>query len=171
MPYRSWRPICVKTKGQPTHHKKGALKEQSILQLDYAYIGSNKKWQVHTIVTGVETTTGMCLAILSTSKKGPTKYQLTQIKKLVMENGFGQTIIQLDNEEAILQFAQEAARGDKVLWNDSTRQCLHTAVHYDSTWLTGTTYTHQTMFLNNVFLGFFNMVASQSTDTLHILTG
>eukprot|EP00971_Amphidinium_carterae_P022699 447707-Amphidinium_carterae.1 len=22
MPYRSWCPICVKAKGQPTHHKK-----------------------------------------------------------------------------------------------------------------------------------------------------
>eukprot|EP00971_Amphidinium_carterae_P154765 3068574-Amphidinium_carterae.4 len=42
LPYKSW---C----------------EQSVLQLDYAYITSNlptkKKWQVHTILTGVETTT------------------------------------------------------------------------------------------------------------------
>eukprot|EP00971_Amphidinium_carterae_P352185 6492468-Amphidinium_carterae.2 len=36
MPYRSWCPNCVKAKGQPNHHRKGALKEQSLIQLDYA---------------------------------------------------------------------------------------------------------------------------------------
>eukprot|EP00971_Amphidinium_carterae_P202911 4026712-Amphidinium_carterae.1 len=40
MPYRSWCPICVKAKGQPNHHRKGALKEQSLIQLDYAYMKS-----------------------------------------------------------------------------------------------------------------------------------
>eukprot|EP00971_Amphidinium_carterae_P237425 4713208-Amphidinium_carterae.1 len=54
MPYRSWCPICVKAKGQYVHHRRGALKEQSLIQLDYAYtrssIPTNKKWQVHTIL-------------------------------------------------------------------------------------------------------------------------
>eukprot|EP00971_Amphidinium_carterae_P303543 6031476-Amphidinium_carterae.1 len=36
MPYRSWCPICVKAKGQSVHHRQGALKEQSLMQLDYA---------------------------------------------------------------------------------------------------------------------------------------
>eukprot|EP00971_Amphidinium_carterae_P170025 3368950-Amphidinium_carterae.1 len=40
---------------------------------------THKKWQVHTILTGVEITTGLCLLI-------PT----TQLKKFVMENGFKQ---------------------------------------------------------------------------------
>eukprot|EP00971_Amphidinium_carterae_P009682 191005-Amphidinium_carterae.1 len=30
MPYKRWCPVCVKAKGKPTHHKKGALKEQSL---------------------------------------------------------------------------------------------------------------------------------------------
>eukprot|EP00971_Amphidinium_carterae_P332816 6467163-Amphidinium_carterae.1 len=29
MVYRSWCPICVKSKGQPVHHRRGGLKEQS----------------------------------------------------------------------------------------------------------------------------------------------
>eukprot|EP00971_Amphidinium_carterae_P021732 428613-Amphidinium_carterae.1 len=29
MPCRSWCPICVKAKGQPAHHRRGGLKEQS----------------------------------------------------------------------------------------------------------------------------------------------
>eukprot|EP00971_Amphidinium_carterae_P301720 5994116-Amphidinium_carterae.2 len=31
MPYRPWCPICVKSKGQPVHHRRGGLKEQSVL--------------------------------------------------------------------------------------------------------------------------------------------
>eukprot|EP00971_Amphidinium_carterae_P320124 6363512-Amphidinium_carterae.1 len=45
----SWCPICVKAKGQPIHHRRGGLKEQSVIQLDFAYTRSNlptvKKWQ------------------------------------------------------------------------------------------------------------------------------
>eukprot|EP00971_Amphidinium_carterae_P050838 1001008-Amphidinium_carterae.3 len=56
----------------------------------------------------IKTMIGLCMAI-PTSRKGPTRYQLTQLKKFVMENGFGQSIIQVDNEPAILQLVQEAA--------------------------------------------------------------
>eukprot|EP00971_Amphidinium_carterae_P282896 5616082-Amphidinium_carterae.3 len=62
-------------------------------------------------------------------------------QQVVMENGFGQTIIQVDNEQAILQLAQEAAREltipgdillhihikDKVLLRGFTRHSLHNA--------------------------------------------
>eukprot|EP00971_Amphidinium_carterae_P330111 6462973-Amphidinium_carterae.1 len=65
---------------------------------------THKKWQVHTILTGVETTTGLCLAI-PTARKGPTRVELTQSKKFIMEIGLGQTIIQVDNEPAVLQLA------------------------------------------------------------------
>eukprot|EP00971_Amphidinium_carterae_P191983 3809181-Amphidinium_carterae.2 len=74
----------MKVKGQSVHHRLGGLKEQSLIQLDYAYtrssIPTNKKWQVHTILTCVETTTGLCMAV-PTSRKGPTRHQLTQLKK------------------------------------------------------------------------------------------
>eukprot|EP00971_Amphidinium_carterae_P277858 5515192-Amphidinium_carterae.1 len=97
MPYRSWCPICVKAKGQPVHHRRGGLKEQSMIQLDYAYTRSNtptaKKWQVHTVLSCIETMTGLCMAI-PTSRKGVTRHQLTQLKKFVMENGFGHSTIQ-----------------------------------------------------------------------------
>eukprot|EP00971_Amphidinium_carterae_P206994 4106867-Amphidinium_carterae.1 len=81
---------------------------------------THKDWQVHAILTGVETTTtktttGLCLAIPIT-RKGPTRFQLRQLKKFVMEIGFGQTIIQVDNEPAILQLAQEAARELTIPW-------------------------------------------------------
>eukprot|EP00971_Amphidinium_carterae_P174671 3462341-Amphidinium_carterae.2 len=126
MPDRSWCPICVicvKAKGQSVHHRGGALKEQSLIQLDYAYtrpsIHTHKKWQVLTILTCVETTTGLCMAI-PTSKKGPVRYQLTQLKKFVMENGFGQSIIQVDKEPAIKQLAEEAERELTIPWRQSS---------------------------------------------------
>eukprot|EP00971_Amphidinium_carterae_P102394 2027207-Amphidinium_carterae.1 len=97
MPYRSWCPICVKAKGQPNHHRKGAVKEQSLIQLDYAFMKLTSSTKVNTVLTGVETITGMCIAI-PTSKKGATQYQISQLKKFVMENGFGGSILQVDNE-------------------------------------------------------------------------
>eukprot|EP00971_Amphidinium_carterae_P244546 4855670-Amphidinium_carterae.3 len=67
MPYKSWCPICMKSKGQPVHHRRGGLKEQSVIQLDYAYTRANtptaKKWQVHTVPTCIERMTGLCMAI------------------------------------------------------------------------------------------------------------
>eukprot|EP00971_Amphidinium_carterae_P018964 373673-Amphidinium_carterae.1 len=42
--------------------RKGALKEQSTLHFDYAYNNPADK-KMHTISTGVETTTGLCVAI------------------------------------------------------------------------------------------------------------
>eukprot|EP00971_Amphidinium_carterae_P302762 6015951-Amphidinium_carterae.1 len=47
---------------------------------------------------------------IPTSRKGPTRRQLTQLKKFVMENGLGQSITQVDSEPAIKQLAEEAAR-------------------------------------------------------------
>eukprot|EP00971_Amphidinium_carterae_P350570 6491626-Amphidinium_carterae.2 len=71
MPYRSWRPICVKAKEQSVHHRRGALKEQSLIQLDYAYtrssIPTNK---IHEVAGSHNpdmcgTTTGLCMALPS----------------------------------------------------------------------------------------------------------
>eukprot|EP00971_Amphidinium_carterae_P172264 3415157-Amphidinium_carterae.2 len=58
---------------------------------------------------------------IATSRKGPARYQLTQLEKFVMENGlFGQSIIQVDNEPAILQLAQEAAKELTIPWRHSS---------------------------------------------------
>eukprot|EP00971_Amphidinium_carterae_P041272 810416-Amphidinium_carterae.1 len=72
MPYKSWCPICVKAKGQSVHHRRGALKEESFIQLDYAYTRSSiPTWQV-------------------------------------------------DNEPAIKQLAEEAARELTIPWRQSS---------------------------------------------------
>eukprot|EP00971_Amphidinium_carterae_P298682 5934034-Amphidinium_carterae.1 len=57
---------------------------------------------------------------MPTSLKGPTRHRLTKLKKFVMENGFGQSIIQVDNEPAIIQLAQEAAKELTIPWRQSS---------------------------------------------------
>eukprot|EP00971_Amphidinium_carterae_P015535 306608-Amphidinium_carterae.1 len=42
-----------------------------------------------------------------------------------MENGFGQTVIQVDNEPAILQHAQEVAEELTILWRHSSSHSHH----------------------------------------------
>eukprot|EP00971_Amphidinium_carterae_P184823 3669245-Amphidinium_carterae.1 len=63
--------------------------------------------------------TGLCMAI-PTSRKGATRHQLTQLKKFVMENGFGHSTIQVDNEPAIIQVTEVAARELGLPWRHST---------------------------------------------------
>eukprot|EP00971_Amphidinium_carterae_P204356 4055131-Amphidinium_carterae.2 len=57
---------------------------------------------------------------IPTSRKGATRHQLTQMKKFVMENGFGQSIIQVGNEPAIKQLAEEAAHELTIRWRQSS---------------------------------------------------
>eukprot|EP00971_Amphidinium_carterae_P090739 1796238-Amphidinium_carterae.1 len=188
--YRSWCPICVKAKGQPTHHGRGAFKEQSVLQLDNVYIKSNnptnKKWQVHTILTGVETTTGLCLAI-PTVRKGPTRYQLTQVDKVPIDTSQkvcdGEWVWTIYNPLTMSRQFHNLRKKenkscpflgdillhihikDKEQWNDSTRQCSHNAERSGLTWWTDTIYNHLTAFQKNYFPGCYSKLASQSTDT------
>eukprot|EP00971_Amphidinium_carterae_P231084 4585980-Amphidinium_carterae.4 len=77
--------------------------------------------KVHTVLTGVETITGrwlLCMAI-PTSKKGATKHQLTQLKKFVMEKGFGGSIIQVGNEPSTTAGAQTTAKELTIPWRTS----------------------------------------------------
>eukprot|EP00971_Amphidinium_carterae_P346051 6487301-Amphidinium_carterae.5 len=124
---------------------------------------------------------------MPTARKGPARFRLTQLKKFAMENGSVQTIIHVVNEPAILHTAQEAARELTIPWRHSsshshqgqgavevlngfTRHSLHNAERSGSTWLRGTIYNHQTMFLKHFSLTFYNMLASQSIGTWYMLT-
>eukprot|EP00971_Amphidinium_carterae_P076328 1507306-Amphidinium_carterae.1 len=66
-------------------------KEQSLIQLDHAYVKSTTGNKVNTVLTGVETIKRLAVP---TTKKGATQYQITQLKKFVMENGFGGSMSQ-----------------------------------------------------------------------------
>eukprot|EP00971_Amphidinium_carterae_P003173 62343-Amphidinium_carterae.2 len=51
-----------------------------------------------------------------------------------MENGFGETVIQVDNKLAILQLAQEAARKLTIPWIHSSSHSPHGQNPFHKTW-------------------------------------
>ena len=89
-----------------------------------------------TVLTMLETTTGLSNAILTT-KKGDTTHQRQQIKKWITTNGFANSILQTDSEAAILQLGEHVSRElglrfrlvhhiafkATVRWNDYTAPC------------------------------------------------
>eukprot|EP00971_Amphidinium_carterae_P135889 2692476-Amphidinium_carterae.3 len=157
--------MCQSKRTTDTPQEGSTQRSISATILDYAYIKSNdptnKKWQVHTILTGAETRTGLCLALaIPTTRKGPTRYQLTQLKKfdIVMENGFGQTVIQ----ELTIPWRHSSLHSHHGMgqWNGFTKHFLHDAERSGLTWWTGAICNRLTMFQNNYFLGCYNMLAS-----------
>ena len=116
MPYRSWCPICVQSKGRNGQHRRHQH-QHSTIQLDYCFMHSphttatvlTEKPKNITILTVVETITGLCSAII-TPRKGPTRHQTQHLKRFVMEHGFANSIIQTDGENAITELAQQAAQ-------------------------------------------------------------
>ena len=61
-----------------------------------------------TILTMLETTTGLANGILTT-RKGDTTHQRQQIKKWITTNGFANSTLQTDSEAAILQLGEHVA--------------------------------------------------------------
>eukprot|EP00971_Amphidinium_carterae_P234875 4660747-Amphidinium_carterae.1 len=62
--------------------------------------------------------TGMCYAMPATNM-GATRHQITPLKKFVMENGFGGSIIQVDNDPATLTLSQTAAKELSMPWRSA----------------------------------------------------
>ena len=115
MPYRSWCPVCVQSKGRSGQHRRHQH-QHSTIQLDYCFMHNphttatvlTKKPKNITILTMVETITGLCSAVI-TPRKGPTRHQIQHLKLFVMEHGFANSIIQTNGENAITELAQQAA--------------------------------------------------------------
>ena len=115
MPYRSWCPICVQSKGRSGQHRRHQH-QHSVIQLDYCFMHNphptttvlTDKPKNIVILTMVENITGLCSAVI-TPRKGPTRHQLQHLKRFVMEHGFANSIIQTDGENAITELAQQAA--------------------------------------------------------------
>ena len=61
-----------------------------------------------TVLTMLETTTGLSNAMLTT-REGDTTHQIQQIKKRITTNGFANSILQTDSEAAILQLGEHVA--------------------------------------------------------------
>ena len=114
-PCRSWCEVCQRSKGRPAYHKRQPKDKGSVIQTDYGFLqdphlppGSPQQRPL-TVLTMLETVTGLSTAILTT-RKGDTTHQRQQIKKWITTNGFANSILQTDSEAAILQLGEHVAR-------------------------------------------------------------
>ena len=113
-PYRSWREVC-RAKGRPAYHKRLPRGKESVIQMDYGFLqdphlppGSPPQRPL-TILTVLETTTGLSNAVLTTRTRDTTR-QRQQIKKWITTNGFTNNILQTDSESSTLQLGEHVAR-------------------------------------------------------------
>eukprot|EP00971_Amphidinium_carterae_P200117 3971423-Amphidinium_carterae.3 len=102
IPFRCWCEICVRSKARGIHHK-GNLKSKSIIQMDYTFLKHQGEpgWRTKlvTILTMVETVTGMSHAII-VENKGVTQYG-PEVKKFILDHGFINSVTQVDGESAL----------------------------------------------------------------------
>eukprot|EP00971_Amphidinium_carterae_P348665 6490618-Amphidinium_carterae.2 len=103
IPFRSWCEICVRSKARGTYHK-GSLKSKSIIQMEYTFLKHSgepsQRTRLITVLTMVGTVTGMSNAVII-EHKGVTPYALGEVKKFILENGFINSMIQVDGEPTI----------------------------------------------------------------------
>ena len=101
MPYRSWCPVCVQSRGRQTSHQQQTPR-QPIIQVDFTYIKTYEdKWPVP-ILTAIEIQTCMAMATMLTDKKGQFAYAQTSLQAFILECGRAEGILQSDQEEYLM---------------------------------------------------------------------
>ena len=93
-------PTCIIAQMDSLEHK------TSNIQLDYAYIKQSQDREPTTILTWVESLTGLAGSLITT-KKGPTAQQLDAVVTLIKRPGFEQSILQCDGEPALVKLVAE----------------------------------------------------------------
>ena len=100
-PQASFQP-CQEAKGRASQHKKQkASTKTSKIQLDYAYIRQPQDKEPTTILTWVESLTGLAGSLMTT-KKGITQPQLDAVVTFIKRQGFAQSTLQCDGEPALV---------------------------------------------------------------------
>ena len=94
-----------------------ASTKTSIIQLDYAYIKQSQDKEPTTILTWVESLTGLAGSLI-TPTKGLTTQQLTAVVTFIKRQGFEQSILQCDGEPALVKLVEEIGKQTSL----STRQ-------------------------------------------------
>ena len=88
IPFQPWCVVCQEAKGRASQHKKQkASTKTSKIQLDYAYIRQPQDKEPTTILTWVESLTGLAGSLM-TPKKGITQPQLDAIVTFIKRQGF-----------------------------------------------------------------------------------
>ena len=67
LPYRNWCPICVQGKGRQDNYKK-QQPQQPVMQVEFAYIKPQQDPKTIPVLTAVDVTTQLCMAVMVPDK-------------------------------------------------------------------------------------------------------
>ena len=114
LPYRSWCPICVKSKGRTDNHPKQTSK-QPVIQVDFTYMKAFGDKQVLPVLTAIDVESGMAMAVLVQDKNQQQQYLVRCLQTFMFECGRAQatlspTTLQTDQEEFILNLLKTVAQ-------------------------------------------------------------
>ena len=110
IPFQPWCVVCQEAKGRASQHKKQkASTKTSKIQLDYAYIRQPQDKEPTTILTWVESLTGLAGSLMTT-KKGITQPQLDAVVTFIKRQGFAQSTLQCDGEPALVKLVEEIGK-------------------------------------------------------------
>ena len=113
LPYRSWCPVCVRSKGRADNHPKQHSKAP-VIQVDITYCKALGETKVTPILTAVDVETGMCMAVQVEDRTQHMQYLSTCLQQFLMECGRTQatlsnTVIQSDQEDFLMALLKMTA--------------------------------------------------------------
>ena len=110
IPFQPWCVVCQEAKGRASQHRKQrASTKTSKIQLDYAYVRQPQDKEPTTILTWVESLTGLAGSLMTT-KKGVTQAQLDAVITFIKRQGFSQSTLQCDGEPALVKIVEEIGK-------------------------------------------------------------
>ena len=113
LPYRSWCPIGVQSKGRQDNHPKQTSKTP-VIQVDLMYYKALGEKQTTSVLTAVDVETGMCMAVQLEDKTQHVQYLSVCLQQFLMECGrthaiLNNTVLQSDQEDFIISLLKMVA--------------------------------------------------------------
>ena len=106
LPYRNWCPICVQGKGRQDNYKKQQSR-QPVIQVDFAYIKSQQDPKTIPVLTAVDATTQLCVAVMVPDKPSMMDYMINNLQAFIFERGRTQCILQSDHEDTLKGYSSK----------------------------------------------------------------
>ena len=110
IPFQPWCVVCQEAKGRASQHKKQkASTKTSKIQLDYAYIRQPQDKEPTTILTWVESLTGLAGSLMTT-KTGSRSTTAWRSSDLYQATRLAQSTLQCDGEPALVKLVEEIGK-------------------------------------------------------------
>eukprot|EP00435_Cladocopium_sp_Y103_P041886 s2323_g11.t1 len=124
LPYRSWCPTCVQSKGRSDNHPKQQSRSP-VVQFDFCFFKAHGETKTSTVLTGIDVQTGMCTAVLITDKQKDFQHNVQSIQAFLLECGrvqavLNSTVLQTDQEDHLIALLKATA--SRMGGNISVRQ-------------------------------------------------